>query len=81
LNLDETMVRYTIARFRAAGLMEIVGREEVIANLPAPALATQQQPMSTAKVTPPATKTTGITGAPPSPPSTQPRYWRGRRLD
>jgi len=74
LSLDETMVRYTIARFRAAGLMEIVGRE---ANIP----ALQSRPATSPL--PSVTNNDSVPGSPNSAPSTpgQPRYWRGRKIE
>ena len=72
LGLDEMMVGYTIARFRAAGLMDIVGTiEDDVA--PAPVAAPP------ATIAPP--PRTGDPGSPTSTgPSTGPRYWRGRKI-
>ncbi|HUB68230.1 MAG TPA: hypothetical protein VL981_12160, partial [Candidatus Methylacidiphilales bacterium] len=67
LNLDEIIVRYTIARLRAAGLVEIIGRDDTMpdpSSLPPPSLS----------------KTGPIPGSPNSTPSGQPRYWRGRKI-
>lgn len=74
LNLDETMVRYVIARFRAAGLIEIVGRDENLPPLPNRAEETLAAPQADNDVPAPP-------GSPNSPSSSQPRYWRGRRID
>jgi len=67
LSLDDLMVRYTIARFRAAGLMEIVGTIEGEELPPAPNT-----------IAPP--PRTGNATAPSAPPSAGPRYWRGRKI-
>jgi hypothetical protein len=73
LNLDETMVRYTIARFRAAGLMDIVG----VSNEELP------EPTNNSHHTIAPAPRNADPGAPVSPPSTsgQPRYWRGRKIE
>jgi hypothetical protein len=77
LGLDETMVRYTIARFRAAGLMEIVGVEENVPDLPTQSGTTSTP--SPASAPPPATR--GDAGSPSAGPSAGPRYWRGRKIE
>jgi len=49
LNLDILMVRYTVARFCAAGLMEITGYESAgtqVAPPPIPGASTSEQPAS-----------------------------------
>lgn len=74
LSLDPTMVRYTIARLRAAGLMEILGQDETIAAEPEPL----PPPPPTPPVAPPQDS---IPGSPTAAPTNQPRYWRGRRID
>jgi len=71
LSLDETMVRYAIARFRAAGLMEIVGATESEEPLP-PAPSPTAPPPTIAP--PPRSGDTGSLG-------TGPRYWRGRKIE
>ncbi len=73
LNLDETMVGYTIARYRAVGLMEMVGRDETLPD------ATDKLPAPPADSVAP--KNDSIPGSPTSTPSAQPRYWRGRKID
>jgi len=72
LGLDETMVRYTIARFRAAGLMEIVG---TIDDEPEPQAA--PPPPASTTASPPR----GDAGSPGTGPSAGPRYWRGRKIE
>ena len=76
LNLDETMVRYVIARFRAAGLIEIVGQDDDLPALPRrpPELPPPSAPTAQSPEAPAGTSDS-------SAPSTQPRYWRGRRID
>ena len=69
LGLDEMMVRYTIARFRAAGLMDMVGVAEDTAEAPAPPTTIAPPPR------------TGDPGSPSAGPSAGPRYWRGRKID
>ncbi len=76
LGLDKTMVSYTIARFRAAGLMEIVGVAES-STTPSPTPATTSPPPAT--IAPP--PRTGDPGSPSAGPSTGPRYWRGRKIE
>jgi len=71
LGLDELMVRYAIARFRAAGLMDIVGVAE---DTPQPSSA----PAPTTIAPPPRT---GDPGSPSAGPSAGPRYWRGRKIE
>lgn len=74
LNLEEATVRYTIARFRAAGLMDIVGTDEtpVPHSKPAP-------PAPRAADSP--TPQESVPGSPVSAPGAQPRYWRGRKIE
>jgi len=71
LGLDGLMVRYTIARFRAAGLMDIVGTidDDVSAASPPSTIAPPPRTVDP--------------GAPVSPASSsgQPRYWRGRKIE
>jgi hypothetical protein len=71
--LDQAMVAYTVARFRAAGLMQMVegvpGQETGVAQTPGLAKP------------PPAPNVTPTPGAQPSAGGSQPRYWRGRRID
>jgi hypothetical protein len=72
LSLDDLMVRYTIARFRAAGLMEIVGTiddDEPQPSAPSSAPTTIAPPPRT-----------GYAGSPSAGPSAGPRYWRGRKI-
>ena len=64
LGLDDLMVRYTIARFRAAGLMEIVGTID------------DDIPAAPSTIAPPIRSSDA--GAPSS---SQPRYWRGRKIE
>jgi hypothetical protein len=66
LNLDILMVRYTVARFRAAGLMEIMGQSTGTQDH-----AGQVQP----EQTPVAGTSQGEEHV-----SSQPKYWRGRRV-
>jgi hypothetical protein len=73
LNLDERMVSYTVARFRAAGLMEIVG---VADDVPEEA---EVSPASSTIVPPPRTSDSGPVPNPT--PSAGPRYWRGRKIE
>lgn len=77
LNLDILTVRYTVARFRAAGLMEMseegpvmIGADPVAPSAPPPPLPHKDQ-----------TPVAG-TGAPTGQeiPSAAPKYWRGRRI-
>jgi len=65
LNLDLLMVRYTVARFRAAGLMEMAGLESAIHGGTAPR---EQTPVA------------GTSQASESI-SAQPKYWRGRKIN
>jgi len=65
LGLDAMAVRYAVARFRAIGLMEL--SEGPIE--PEPVATEAPRPLPDA-VAPPAPST-----------SSQPRYWRGRRID
>jgi len=74
LNLDEAMVRYAIARFRAAGLVEIVGTDPTVSLAPKPA-----PPAISAQ--PPPVKQEDVPGSPVSAPTGQPRYWRGRKIE
>ncbi len=74
LSLDETMVAYTIARLRAAGLMEIVGRDETVSDAPLP----PPTPPPAAVVPP---KRDEVPGSPTGATSAAPRFWRGRRID
>jgi len=65
LGLDILMVRYTVARFRAADLMEMAGADsgnhvEPVQHEQTPVAGTSQTPEPTS--------------------STQPKYWRGRRI-
>jgi hypothetical protein len=66
LNLDILMVRYTVARFRAAGLMEIAG-QEIGSHDHAEPGQHEQTPVA------------GTSQAPEAS-SSQPKYWRGRRI-
>lgn len=75
LNLDETMVRYTIARFRAAGLMDIVGTVD---------LETESNPAASSISAPPPApaKSPDVPGSPSaSSGGGQVRYWRGRKIE
>jgi hypothetical protein len=53
LNLDETTVCYTVARFRAAGLIDIVGQAESVPDAVAPAVPPPVSPKATAPVAQP----------------------------
>lgn len=66
LNLDILMVRYAVARFRAAGLMEIIGQGQAIQDYAASGQHAQ-------------TPVPGTSQAPEAA-SAQPKYWRGRRI-
>jgi hypothetical protein len=77
LNLDEVMVCYTIARYRAVGLMEIVGRDETVVD----ANAQLSEPPAISPSEPVAPKNDSVPGSPNSAPSAQPRYWRGRKIE
>jgi hypothetical protein len=74
LGLDEMMVGYTIARFRAAGLMDIVGTLNDEPEAP-PAPSAPAAPRTAIAPTP-----RGDAGSPSAGPSTGPRYWRGRKI-
>ncbi len=77
LSLDETMVRYTIARYRAAGLMEIVGRDENLPELP----EVENNHVPPTNNHHPA-RPDEVPGGPAShQPHSQPRYWRGRKVE
>ena len=80
LSLDEITVRYTVARLRAAGLMEMNGVDttEIAPVAKPPAL-----PPPLAAAAPVAAPVPDeIPGAPNNTAaSTKPRYWRGRRID
>jgi len=65
LNVDLLMVRYTVARFRAAGLMEMAGLESEIQGESAPH---EQTPVAGTSQTPESA-------------SAQPKYWRGRKIN
>jgi len=65
LNLDLLLVRYTVARFRAAGLMEMAERESEDQNEPE---QHEQTPVAGTSQT-------------PEPTSSQPKYWRGRKIN
>jgi hypothetical protein len=74
LGLDLMAVRYTIARFRAVGLMEL--REGALKTEPIPLppereIALPKTEMPSPMPTAPVSETT----------VSQPRYWRGRRID
>jgi hypothetical protein len=77
LQLDLTMVRYTLARFRAIGLVEI--REDTTDPWHAPAapVAAPEHHMPEEHHD----ERPEVPGAPSTAPSSQPRYWRGRRMD
>ena len=68
LNLDLLMVRYTAARFRAAGLMEVT----VTSSSPAAPTATAAAPSAPESVQVPGGHTDST--------STAPKFWRGRRI-
>jgi hypothetical protein len=75
LSLDDLMVRYTVARFRAAGLMEIVG---TIEDDDEPQPSAPPPPSAPTTIAPP--PRTGDAGSPSAGPSAGPRYWRGRKI-
>jgi hypothetical protein len=75
LGLDLAMVGYTVARFRAAGLMDLLSGTddsgpETEAGPPPPSIS--------ARPTEPLPPTPGAT---PGKTGSQPRYWRGRRIE
>ena len=82
LNLDILMVRYTVARFRAAGLMEISGQELPGVDL-SPAVPSSATASYPAQIPGPGGSQTPVAGTSQTPEPTtsaQPKYWRGRRV-
>lgn len=78
LGLDLTMVGYTVARFRAVGLMDVITpAEEPSASIQETAVL---PPVSVPAPEPSAPPPTPTPGAMPSANGALPRYWRGRRI-
>jgi hypothetical protein len=80
LHLDILMVRYTVARFRAAGLMEMA---EVGLYTPEPSAPVAEPPPAPPAVPGQPDHKTFVAGTSQTPEpttSTKPKYWRGRLI-